>query len=103
MLELGKESNEEHSKIGRLISEKKIDVLIYRGEKTSITAEESKNVKKIECRDNDEMAEIILKTMRQGDVILVKASHGMRLDEVVRKVIDRKISSTRAQVISMRK
>jgi len=36
-------------------------------------------------------------------VILVKASHGMRLDEVVRKVIDRKISSTRAQVISMRK
>ena len=103
MLELGKESNEEHAKIGRLISEKKIDVLIYRGEKTSITAEESKNVKKIECRDNDEMAEIILKTMRQGDVILVKASHGMRLDEVVRKVIDRKISSTRAQVISMRK
>lgn len=88
MLELGEYSKEIHSNTGIEVAKNDIDILITVGE-------ESKNIAKLAeekgrhhdliyvCNNNKEAIDILNRIKEDGDVILVKASHGMKFDEIV--------------------
>ena len=88
MLELGERSPELHAEVGKYLSEKGIDVLYTYGELSRNTAGAVKNGK-TECRcfdDKDELAKRLLTLLEKGDVVLFKASRGMKLEEVINKL-----------------
>lgn len=83
MLELGEETALHHARVGEMMARAGIDLLIWRGEMTSHAAAAATGVKQIACTTNEEMAAALKSAVRPGDAVLIKASHGMRLDHVV--------------------
>ena len=99
MNELGKESESMHFSLGRYAAEKEIDILVTVGEKAMAIADgadaliketssagsySSMNV--IRCADTEELFSRLREIIKDGDLILFKASRGMALDEVVQKI-----------------
>jgi len=88
MLELGESSPELHASVGRYVSEKSIDMLFTYGELSKNTASAVTNPK-TDCfsfDSKDELTEKLLETLEEGDVVLFKASRGMKLEEVINKL-----------------
>ena len=90
MTEIGKFTVEAHEEIGKLIAEF-VDVLVTVGLKGKIIADSAKkaglNKKSIyEFQNVDEAKKPVEALIRKGDLILVKASHSMRLNEVVEEI-----------------
>lgn len=83
MLELGADAEKFHEKLGTEIAERRVDVLLHRGELASVAAENCNIGRKIPCETNEEIARELNNLLLPGDVVLVKASHGMRLDKVI--------------------
>lgn len=88
MFELGEREREMHGEIGAYCVEKGIDVIICTGELSRFAYEEAcRRRGNADCvyyfRTRDEMMSELPGILRQGDSILVKASHGMRFDTVV--------------------
>lgn len=87
MLELGEFSNELHTKVGEEVVNNKIDILIAVGEMGKVianTVENSNGNTQVFWFDNNEEAiEKIKKIMKKGDMILVKASNGMKFKNIV--------------------
>lgn len=81
MLELGDYSKELHEKIGKEVNEN-IDVLITIGKEAKYIAEKSKAKQTIECYNIEEAIEKIKEIETKDDVILFKASNGMKLFEI---------------------
>lgn len=90
MFELGREENELHSQVGEYAAKKKLDVIICIGEL-------SKHMYNGACGNNisskiyrfdtrDEALEKIHNIIKDGDSILVKASHGMAFDKIVEEL-----------------
>lgn len=87
MLELGEYSKELHEKVGEAVAANNIELLICVGE-------ESKNIaKKAEeygmsknniytFSSNKEAIELLNKTLKKGDTILIKASNGLHFTEI---------------------
>ena len=91
MLELGEKSPELHSDVGRYLSEKGIDMLLTYGPLSKNTASAVTNGK-TECYSFDEkdaLTQKLLSVLEKGDVVLFKASRGMKLEEVIHSVYDR--------------
>jgi UDP-N-acetylmuramoyl-tripeptide--D-alanyl-D-alanine ligase len=85
MLELGEKSAELHSEVGKYVSEKKIDMLLTYGEQSQFTAKAVTN-SFTECfsfLSKEELTNKLLSVLREGDVVLFKASRGMKLEEVI--------------------
>ena len=90
MLELGEQSEQLHRSVGSYILGKEIDYLFTYGEQSAFTAESASGGKTV-CRSffsKDELASYLLSFLREGDVILFKASRGMRLEEVINKLYE---------------
>ncbi len=90
MLEIGKYTAEAHEFIGGLIP-KVFDILFTVGARAKFIAEEAKEAgmaqKNIYSFDTaDEASKEVQKILRKGDLVLVKASHGIRLDKVVEEI-----------------
>jgi UDP-N-acetylmuramoyl-tripeptide--D-alanyl-D-alanine ligase len=87
MLELGIQEQEFHSKIGEQISKGKIDKVFTFGplaEHIAIGARKNFAVEDIlSFQDKERLIEELKKQIEPNDLILVKASRGMRLEEVV--------------------
>jgi UDP-N-acetylmuramoyl-tripeptide--D-alanyl-D-alanine ligase len=88
MLELGKWSDILHQDIGKFITDidDDIDMLITVGESAALIAEivESKSkINVITCDNNQEVIAQLKNTIKPNDIVLVKGSRKMRLDEVV--------------------
>ena len=88
MLELGEFSEDLHRKVGKQVVDSKIDILICTGEKTKYIIEEAKNKgmkdENIFYFDNkDEVVKYVKKIWREGDIILFKASNGMKFYDMV--------------------
>ncbi len=95
MLELGGKSAYYHSEIGRLVADSGIDKFISVGKmaRNSFLAAKKKGMENIwSCRTKEEAASILTKVVKPRDVVLVKGSRGMRMEEVIRCFI---ISYTR--------
>ena len=86
MLELGKHTEEAHKNIGKIAKEY-ADVLIVVGPRAKAIKEgalsERMNEKKIfEFLDSRQTAEFMQTFIKEGDLILVKGSQGMRMERV---------------------
>lgn len=87
MFELGEKEVEYHCEIGEFLLDKPLDEVIVLGElsqniKRVIDTEET-NIKAYTFSDCDEAAIYLKATMKPEDLMLVKASNGMHLDELV--------------------
>ncbi len=92
MLELGEISEAAHREVGRLAVEYQVDCLITMGKAAHGIAEGAKaagmNPECIfEYEDNQTLCKMLPSLLRDGDVILVKGSRGMHLEEVVDAMI----------------
>jgi UDP-N-acetylmuramoyl-tripeptide--D-alanyl-D-alanine ligase len=93
MRELGESSPEEHERVGRLAARLGVDRVLAVGEAARPVhagacaegrpgAEEPAHV-----ADNDAAVAWLRAVVRRGDVVLVKASRGARLDEVAEALL----------------
>lgn len=88
MLELGQQSDELHREAGSFIASRRISTLVTVGDKASRIAEGAlgdgfpSNTVFI-CRSNSEAAERLRKLMSSGDIVLIKGSRGMKMEEIV--------------------
>lgn len=84
MFELGKFSKELHEKVGEEVVKHKIDVLITCGENAKYIAEVAKEKMKevYYLKNKDEIVELLQKIVKPNDIILVKASNGMKFYEI---------------------
>lgn len=87
MLELGKKAETYHREIGEMLNEKSIQYVFTYGELAKIVAEEARknyHTGKIKSFDNKaKIAEEVLKVITKKDVVLLKGSRGMALEEIV--------------------
>ncbi|ENK1243447.1 UDP-N-acetylmuramoyl-tripeptide--D-alanyl-D-alanine ligase [Clostridium sporogenes] len=89
MMELGNESYKAHREVSEYAKEKEIDLLFSIGEFNEAYREGFEEVNKDNYKsflNNKEAAKYIKNIIRDGDVILVKASRVMRLEEIVEEL-----------------
>lgn len=86
MLELGEFSEKLHKDVGAEVYKNQIDILITVGEQAKYISKKSKELgtKEIyECENNQEAVKILQEKMKEGDLILLKASNGMKFGEIL--------------------
>ncbi len=92
MLELGTFTQAEHRKLGELCAQKNVDILVTIGPAAKWIAESAAehgiDTSRILRFDRSEEArEVLVNIMKQGDVILVKGSQGMRLEKLIKEIL----------------
>lgn len=92
MLELGKYSQEIHTKVGQEIKNNNIDILITVGEESKYIEKEAINDGFIKentyhFKNAEECYNNLNKILKEKDVVLLKASHSIGLTNVVNKLI----------------
>ncbi len=87
MLELGDNSIQLHSEIGEYCAKMGIDMLFCYGEMAKHIAASS-SVKAYTSMSKDEIAAMLKDIAKSGDIILFKASRGMKLEEIIAKFLD---------------
>lgn len=93
MFELGKDEKELHYDVGQYLASKSIDILLTAGELSKniaegaadyIAANNPDSTLEIKSFDDKEsLMDFAKELLREGDNILVKASHGMKFSEIV--------------------
>ncbi len=91
MLELGDFSKELHKQVGKEVAKNKVDILICMGEESKYIIEgaetENDNIQEIKHFDSrEEVTEYLKNIIKHGDMILFKASNGMRFYDIVEEV-----------------
>ena len=97
MMELGTISEKAHREVGRLIPEFNVDCLITVGERAKLIAEGAKgagmsadNIHSFE--NNGQLCDNIMDILEDGDVMLLKASRSMRLEEIA-EFLEKKLTN----------
>ncbi len=93
MLELGEETRDAHREVGFSAAEHDIDFLITVGEASKLTAEGAKEAglpeHQVACfADTASAGKFLQEKLSPGDIVLVKGSQGMRLERVLKEVMD---------------
>ena len=88
ILELGKKSKKIHKKIGKLVIDNNVDILIAIGKYSKYIGREAKKLgmkrKNIKHFKHEKDArEYINDIIKENDIILIKGSNGMKLIELV--------------------
>jgi UDP-N-acetylmuramoyl-tripeptide--D-alanyl-D-alanine ligase len=88
MLELGEKAFEYHFELGKSVAESGIDLLLTVGELSPAIAqgaqEHGMNPERIFAFDNnEEVSSYLAKNLQSGDLVLIKGSRKMKLEEVV--------------------
>ena len=89
MLEQGDFAEENHRLVGVYSAENNVDTLVTVGNDSRFIADEAKKqgVKNIfEFSDNESTANFLATYVKKGDIVLFKASRGMKLEEVSSKL-----------------
>lgn len=94
MLELGLESGEKHRGIGKIIGQLDLDMIYTIGTQSQLLAQAALaagiDLEKIRCFNSGEEQLLVTNlkaTLQHGDVVLIKASHGLHLEKVVASLI----------------
>ncbi len=86
MFELGRQAKKEHKKIGEyLASLKNIDLLLTVGHLSKLTCDSAKNsncTNSFHFEDKQKLIESLLSIIKKKDLILIKGSRGMAMEEV---------------------
>lgn len=86
MLELGEKSSELHQKVTSFLSEYKIDFALLVGENMT-SAAKNLNPSSFQTFSDSEIASSkITDILRQGDVLYVKGSRGMKMEKIIQKL-----------------
>ncbi|MEO8209135.1 MAG: UDP-N-acetylmuramoyl-tripeptide--D-alanyl-D-alanine ligase [bacterium] len=89
MLELGKVSKMEHSNIGKLAKKLKIKNLYTYGKESYNTFYNAGNLKNnFYFESKEDLIRMMKKNLKSGDVIYVKGSRGMKMEEVVKGITE---------------
>jgi len=89
MFELGEFSVELHKKVGEEVAKRNIDILICAGEHSKYIIEEAQKNSKIQTyyfNSSEEIVENLSQILSKEDVVLVKASNGMKFFEICQKL-----------------
>jgi UDP-N-acetylmuramoyl-tripeptide--D-alanyl-D-alanine ligase len=91
MLELGRQSDHMHREVGQFAAGLTLSRLIVCGDLSRETAAGARQAgmsqeKLVELPDASSAADLLKKTVRQGDVVLVKGSRGMKMEQIVHVV-----------------
>ncbi|PEA78525.1 UDP-N-acetylmuramoyl-tripeptide--D-alanyl-D-alanine ligase [Bacillus wiedmannii] len=91
MLELGKKAETYHREIGKMLYQESIQYVFTFGELAEIVAEEARkkyDIGKVQSFNSKaKIAEEVLKVITKKDIILLKGSRGMALEEIVQNWI----------------
>ena len=85
VLEMGEFAKAAHTELGDAVLKNKVDVLITAGENAKFIAERAKELGLSEVFSfdtTDEAAEFAREYTKDGDAVLIKASHGMRFEKI---------------------
>lgn len=96
MLELGRASNDMHYEVGRYAAEKNIDLIICVGTHSRYTYEgvyyeidKGKTLSQaMYFMDKENVEDNIASILKKGDTILLKASRGMKFEEISNKLLE---------------
>lgn len=83
MLELGAAAEAEHERIGQAVAAMKIDHLLTFGRLGGLIARAASIPAAVQYDQKNILAEYLLELLTPGDVVLVKGSRGMRMEDVV--------------------
>lgn len=91
MLELGEYTEKLHEEVGKVVYQNKIDILITSGKNAKAISKQAKQegMKEeaiIDCKNQEEIIEKLKQIIKEEDVILLKASNGMRFYELPEKI-----------------
>lgn len=91
MLELGDLSAELHKKVGKIINDSNINLLFCYGKDSKYFIDEVKNPRcqSLFLESSAALTEVLSLNLRDNDVILFKGSHGMKLETIMDKVINK--------------
>lgn len=91
MFELGKYSKELHKKVGEEVIKNNIDILICSGTNSKYIIEKARKKMKDEnvyyLENKEEILEVLKEVIKPGDVVLLKASNGMKFYELAERMI----------------
>jgi len=82
MFELGDDREEFHIEIGYYLNLNKIDALFAYGELSKFYMIKFQGEKKEHFKDKQELIKHLRQYLNQGDVVLVKGSRGMAMEEI---------------------
>jgi UDP-N-acetylmuramoyl-tripeptide--D-alanyl-D-alanine ligase len=88
MLELGKDSRKYHLDIGRQLRTTGIDIVIAVGKQARYYISGSATTADRFFADKQKAARHLLKLLKPGDAVLIKASRGLKLEEITQKILD---------------
>lgn len=85
MLELGTASEEGHRNTGVWAAQAGVDLLVAYGPRSIAMAQaaQEQGVATVHCQNAQEVVECLQQHTQSGDVLLAKASHAMRLEEIL--------------------
>ena len=85
MLELGDASESGHRETGEWAADAGVSLLIAYGPNSAAMAEAAKNrgIATVHCQTAAEVLQYLQQSVRPGDAVLAKASHAMKLDEIL--------------------
>ena len=90
MLELGEFSKQLHQDVGKEVLKNNIDVLITGGEEakniSNLVEKENNNIKVYKYNNTQDIIENIDNIIKKDDIVLVKASNGMKFIKIVEKL-----------------
>lgn len=86
MFELGDYAEISHFESGRYAKEKNIDMLVCVGEMAKETVKGFENGEHKICVNNKQAIEFLNSNIKSGDVVLIKGSRGMKMDEIVKSL-----------------
>ena len=92
MLELGSESDAAHDEVARWIRECRVDEVFFLGTRMaraarSLKASEFPSDRIHSFSDPESLGEFLAVSLREGDIVLIKGSQGMRLEKAVETVM----------------
>ncbi len=83
MLELGKEAMDQHRHIGRMVSRHNIEYLLTYGPLSKFTNDAAHTKFKVHYDQKNMLCEYLAELLSEGDVVLIKGSRGMKMEDVV--------------------
>lgn len=90
IFELGEYSRRIHMEIGERLANSTIDKVYIIGQEASKLKEKYENEKFIYKETHDDIAVELINEIKEGDVVLFKASRGMKLEKIVDKIVGKK-------------
>lgn len=89
MLELGAAAQKEHERIGELIGKMGIEYVLTYGPMSKLIYENAQVTMKAHYEQKNILAEYAAELVSEGDLVLVKGSRGMRMEDVVTFLLER--------------